>query len=249
MPRAKEVKAFTFPRVLTERTFHYCPGCHHGIAHRLLAEVIEELGVRERAYGVASIGCACFLYHYFDVDICEAPHGRACAAATGAKRARPELVVFTYQGDGDFAAIGLTESLHAAARGERITAIMINNTVYGMTGGQLSPTTLPGQRTTTTPEGRDPRIYGYPLKVAEILAAFPGVAFCARVAVNRPKRVLEAREALRKAFLAQIEDRGFGYVEFLSACPVNWKLDPVRAAEKVDELAETFPLGVFRDLS
>lgn len=241
------MKAFTFPQVLTDRSFHYCPGCHHGIAHRLLAEVLEELGVQERAYGVASIGCACFLYYYFDVDICEAPHGRACAAATGAKRARPELVVFTYQGDGDFAAIGLTESLHAAARGERITAIMINNTVYGMTGGQLSPTTLPGQRTTTTPEGRDPRVYGYPLKVAEILAGFPGVAFCARVAVNTPKRVREAKEALRKAFLAQIENRGFGYVEFLSACPVNWKLDAVRAAEKVDELTETFPLGVFRD--
>jgi len=245
--KSQKVKDYRFPRVLRDRPFHYCPGCHHGIAHRLLAEVIEELGVRDRAYGVASIGCSCFLYYYFDVDICEAPHGRACAVATGAKRARPELVVFTYQGDGDFAAIGLTESLHAAARGERITAIMINNTVYGMTGGQLSPTTLPGQRTTTTPEGRDPRVYGYPMKVAEMLAEFPGVAFCARVAVNTPKRVLSAREALRKAFLAQIEDRGFGYVEFLSACPVNWRLDPIKAAEKVDELAKTFPIKVFKD--
>jgi len=237
---------FVFPRVLTERPFHYCPGCHHGIVHRLLAEVLEELELRERAYGVASIGCACFLYYYFDIDICEAPHGRACAAATGAKRARPELAVFTYQGDGDFAAIGLNESLQAAARGERITAIMINNTVYGMTGGQLSPTTLPGQRTTTTPEGRDPRMYGYPLKVAEILAQFPGVAYCARVAVNSPRRVLEARQALRQAFLAQLEDRGFGYVEVLSACPVNWKLDPVSANKKVDELTQTFPLKIFR---
>ncbi len=242
-------KAQIFPSVLRERPFHYCPGCHHGIAHRLLAEVIEELGIRERAYGLASIGCACFLYYYFDVDICEAPHGRSCAAATGAKRARPDLVVFTYQGDGDFAAIGLGESLHAAARGERITAIMINNTVYGMTGGQLSPTTVVGQRTTTTPQGRDPQHYGHPMQIAEILASFPGVAFCARVAVNTPKRVLEAKEALRKAFLAQLEDRGFGYVEFLSACPINWKTDPVEALEKVDELVETFPLKIFKDLS
>ncbi len=242
-----KLNTYRFPKVLKDKIFHYCPGCHHGIAHRLLAEVIEELNLRDRAYGVASIGCACFLYHYFDVDICEAPHGRACAAATGAKRARPELVVFTYQGDGDFAAIGLTESIHAAARGERITAIMINNTVYGMTGGQLSPTTLPGQRTTTTPEGRDPQTYGYPLKVAEILANFPGVAFCARVAVNTPKRVLEARKALKKAFLAQLKDRGFGYVEFLSACPVNWRMTPVEASRWIEELTRTFPLGVFKD--
>ncbi len=245
MLHKKELK---FPRSLKKNAFHYCPGCHHGIAHRIVAEVIDELGIRERCYGVASIGCACFLYNYFDVDICEAPHGRACAAATGAKRARPDLVVFTYQGDGDFAAIGLTESVHAAARGERITAIMINNTVYGMTGGQLSPTTVPGQKTTTTPEGRDPRVYGYPLKVAEMFAEFPGVAFCARVALNKPARVLEAKEAVRKAFQAQLLDKGFGFVEILSACPVNWKVDPITAVARVDELAESFPLKVFRDL-
>ncbi len=238
---------FLFPKSLKKTLFHYCPGCHHGIVHRLLCEVIDELNLREKTIGIASIGCACFLYNYIDVDIVEAPHGRSCSAGTGIKRARPDLIVFTYQGDGDFAAIGLGDSLHAASRGERLTVIMINNTVYGMTGGQSSPTTLLGQRTTTAPRGRDPKVMGYPLLVAEILANFPGVAYCARVAVNSPARVLEAKKAIRKAFLAQLEDKGFGYVEVLSACPINWKLDPVSAAKQIDKLCETFPLGVFKE--
>jgi 2-oxoglutarate ferredoxin oxidoreductase subunit beta len=177
----------------------------------------------------------------------EAPHGRSCSAGTGIKRARPDLIVFTYQGDGDFAAIGLGDSLHAASRGERITAIMINNTVYGMTGGQASPTTIIGQKTTTTPFGRKPEEQGYPLKVAEILSNFEGVAYAARVAVNNPKRVIEAKKAITKAFLAQLEDKGFAYVEVLSACPINWKMDPVSATKYVDKLTEIFPLGVFRE--
>ncbi|BAU24100.1 2-oxoglutarate oxidoreductase [Caldimicrobium thiodismutans] len=238
---------FKFPQSLKKTLFHYCPGCHHSIIHRLLCEVIDELEIRDKTVGLASIGCACFLYFYIDVDIIEAPHGRSCSAGTGIKRARPDLVVFTYQGDGDFAAIGLGDSLHAGSRGEKITAIMINNTVYGMTGGQVSPTTLPMQKTTTTPSGRDPSKEGYPLKVAEILAGFEGVAFCARVAVNTPQRVLQAKKALKKAFLAQIEERGFGYIEFLSACPVNWKMDPLSATRHIDKLAEVFPLKIFKD--
>jgi 2-oxoglutarate ferredoxin oxidoreductase subunit beta len=238
---------FKFPQSLKKTLFHYCPGCHHSIIHRLLCEVIDELGIRDKTVGLASIGCACFLYFYIDVDIVEAPHGRSCSAGTGIKRARPDLIVFTYQGDGDFAAIGLGDSLHAGSRGEKITALMINNTVYGMTGGQVSPTTLPMQKTTTTPSGRDPSREGYPLKVAEILAGFEGVAFCARVAVNTPQRVLQAKRALKKAFLAQIEERGFGYIEFLSACPVNWKMDPLSATKYVDKLAEVFPLKIFKD--
>ena len=238
---------FRFPKSLKRNNFHYCPGCHHSLVHRILCEVIDELNLRERTIGIASIGCACFIYNYIDVDMVEAPHGRSCSAGTGIKRARPDLIVFTYQGDGDFAAIGLGDSLHAASRGERITAIMINNTVYGMTGGQASPTTIIGQKTTTTPFGRKPEEQGYPLKVAEILSNFEGVAYAARVAVNNPKRVIEAKKAITKAFLAQLEDKGFAYVEVLSACPINWKMDPVSATKYVDTLTEIFPLGVFRE--
>ncbi len=241
-------QVFKFPKSLKKNPFHYCPGCHHSIVHRLVCEVIDELGIQEKSVGIASIGCSCFLYFYIDVDILESPHGRACAVATGVKKAKPELVVFTYQGDGDFSAIGFNESFHSALRGEKITAIMINNTVYGMTGGQLSPTTLPGQKTTTTPEGRDPSLYGYPPKIAEIFAGLDGVAFSGRFAVNTPKRVLETKKAIKKAFLAQIHNLGFGYVEVLSSCPINWKLDPVSATKQVDKLAEFFPLGTFKDL-
>jgi 2-oxoglutarate ferredoxin oxidoreductase subunit beta len=240
-------KFFKVPKSLKETPFHYCPGCHHSIAHRLLCETIDELGIQDKALGIASIGCSCFLYFYIDVDIVEAPHGRACAAATGAKRARPDLIVFTYQGDGDFSAIGFNESFHSALRGERITAIMINNTIYGMTGGQASPTTVPGQKTTTTPEGKDPEVCGYPPKIAEILAGLEGVAFSARVALNTPKRIIEAQKAIKNAFLAQIHNLGFGFVEILSACPINWKMDPVTATKHVDKLTEIFPLGIFKD--
>lgn len=241
------LKAFKFPKSLKKTLFHYCPGCHHSIIHRLLCEVIDELEIREKTVGIASIGCSCFLYFYIDVDIVEAPHGRSCSAGTGIKRARPDLCVFTYQGDGDFAAIGLGDSLHAGSRGENITAIMINNTVYGMTGGQVSPTTLPFQKTTTTPQGRDPKKEGYPLKVAEILAGFEGVAFCARTAVNTPQRVIEAKRLLKRAFETQLLGLGFSYIEFLSACPVNWKMDPLSATRYIDKLAEIFPIKVFKD--
>lgn len=240
-------EVFKFPKSLKKNIFHYCPGCHHSIVHRLLCEVIDELNLRDRTIGLASIGCACFLYFYIDVDIVEAPHGRSCSVATGIKRAQPELVVFTYQGDGDFAAIGLGDSLHAASRGESITALMINNTVYGMTGGQLSPTTVLQQKTTTTPSGRDPKKEGFPLKMAEVLSNFEGVAFCARTAVNTPKRVIETKRLLRKAFLAQLENRGFSYLEILSTCPVNWKMDALSANKHIDKLIEIFPLGVFKD--
>ncbi|MFN4197135.1 MAG: thiamine pyrophosphate-dependent enzyme, partial [Caldimicrobium sp.] len=241
-------KKFKFPKSLKRNYFHYCPGCHHSLIHRLLCETIDELGIQEKVIGIASIGCSCLLYNYIDVDIVEAPHGRSCSVATGLKRARPDLVVFTYQGDGDFAAIGLGDSLHAASRGEKITAIMINNTVYGMTGGQLSPTTIPHQKTTTSPFGRDPNTYGYPLKVAEMLSVFEGVSLSARVAVNNPKRILEAKKVLKKAFLYQIEGKGFSFVEFLSSCPINWKRDPVSATKYIDKLTTYYPLGIFKDI-
>ncbi|NPA40507.1 MAG: 2-oxoglutarate oxidoreductase [Thermodesulfobacteria bacterium] len=240
-------KAFKVPKSLKDRPFHYCPGCHHSIAHRLVCEVIDELGIQDKSLAIASIGCSCFLYFYLDIDIVEAPHGRGCAAATGAKRARPDLVVFTYQGDGDFSAIGFNESFHAALRGEKITAIMINNTIYGMTGGQASPTTVPGQKTTTTPQGKDPNYYGYPPKIAELLSNLEGVAFSARVALNSPKRIIEAKKAIKNAFLAQINGLGFGFVEILSACPINWRMDPVKALDQVEELTKIFPLGVFKN--
>jgi 2-oxoglutarate ferredoxin oxidoreductase subunit beta len=240
-------KPFQVPKSLKKTSFHYCPGCQHGVAHRLVCEVIDELGIQDKSLAISSIGCSVFLYFYIDVDMTEAPHGRACAAATGAKRARPDLVVFTYQGDGDFAAIGFNESFQAAARGEKITSIMINNTIYGMTGGQASPTTLPGQKTTTTPAGRDPEIFGYPPKIAEILATLEGVAYSARVALNSPKRIVEAKRAIKNAFLAQINNLGFGFVEILSTCPINWKMDPVSAVKAVDKVIEYFPLGIFKD--
>ncbi len=240
-------KFFHPPKSLKDTPFHYCPGCSHSIAHRVLCEVIDELGIQEKALGIASIGCSCFLYFYIDVDIVEAPHGRACAAATGAKRANPDMVVFTYQGDGDFGAIGWGESFHAALRGEKITAIMMNNTLYGMTGGQASPTTIPEQKTTTTPFGKDPSESGYPLRAAEILAGLEGVAFSGRFALNNPKRILETKKAIKKAFLAQIKGLGFGFVEILSACPINWKMDPISALKRVDELTQVFPLGTFKD--
>lgn len=238
---------FRFPKSLKPTPFHYCPGCHHGIVHRLLCEVIDELEIREKTLGISSIGCSVFLYFYIDVDIVEAPHGRACAAATGAKRARPDLVVFTYQGDGDFSAIGFNESFHAALRGEKITTIMINNTVYGMTGGQVSPTSFPGQKTTTTPEGKDPNFYGYPPKIAEILSNLDGVAYSCRTAVNTPKRIIDTKKAIKKAFLAQIHNLGYSFVEILCACPINWKMDPVSATKFIDKLIEYFPLGIFKD--
>ena len=238
---------FERPRTLTPVSTHYCPGCGHGIIHRLVAEVIDELGVREKTVTVAPVGCAVLLYNYFDVDAYEAAHGRAPAIATGCKRVHPELVVFTYQGDGDLAAIGTAEIVHAAARGEKITTIFVNNAVYGMTAGQMAPTTLVGQKTTTTPDGRSPERAGYPLRVCEMLATIKGAAYVARVSVTNPRNIIQARKAIKKAFEVQIKRLGFSLVEILSQCPTNWHMTPVEAAKWVDEkMASYFPLGEFK---
>ena len=247
-PAAGEKLVFDTTPVLNERLTHYCPGCHHGIAHRLVGETLHELGVADRTILVAAVGCATFTYDYFNVDGLEAPHGRACAVATGVRRTRPEAVVFTYQGDGDMAAIGMAESLHAANRGERITAIFINNTVYGMTGGQMAPTTLLGQKTTTTRDGRRMEREGGPIHLAEIMAGLDGVAFAARCALDTVRHVREAKKAMRRAFEAQIRGLGFGFLELLSGCPTNWHMDPVAASRHIAEaMIPVFPLGVFRD--
>jgi 2-oxoglutarate ferredoxin oxidoreductase subunit beta len=227
---------------------HFCPGCHHGTIHRLVADAIDHFDVQDRTIGVASVGCSVFLYGYFDVDVVEAPHGRAPAVATGVKRARKESIVFTYQGDGDLAAIGTSEILHAANRGEALTVIFVNNTTYGMTGGQMAPTTLPGQKTVTSPYGRNLQSDGYPIRMAELLAGLEGTAFSVRVAVNNPKNVLQAGKAIRKAFEFQVEGKGFSFVEVLSACPTNWGMNPLKANERVgEEMIPYFQLGTFKD--
>jgi 2-oxoglutarate ferredoxin oxidoreductase subunit beta len=236
------------PRALRDVPMHYCPGCTHGIIHRLVAETIDRFELRHRAIGVASVGCSVFAYQYLDVDFQQAAHGRAPAVATGIKRLLPDRVVFTYQGDGDLASIGAAEVLHAAARGERITVIFVNNGVYGMTGGQMAPTTLPGMRTTTTPLGRDVRREGFPLRMTELLAGLDGVAYAARVAVTSPARIHRAQRAIDAAFRAQLEDRGFAIVELLSTCPVTWGLAPVEAIAWCEaHMIPAFPLGVFKD--
>ena len=236
------------PRALSDKPFHYCPGCTHGIAHRLVAEVIDELGILERTIGVASVGCSVFAYEYFRCDFQQAAHGRAPAVATGIKRVLPDAVVFTYQGDGDLAAIGTAEILHAAARGERITVIFINNAIYGMTGGQMAPTTLVGQTTTTTPGGRQPERAGYPIRMSEIVASLEGAAYVARMSLHDPLHVGRAKRAIRKAFEAQIAGLGFSMVELLSSCPVNWGLSPREALRWIEErMIPHFPLGELKD--
>ncbi|AFG34491.1 thiamine pyrophosphate-dependent enzyme [Fervidobacterium pennivorans subsp. shakshaketiis] len=236
------------PEALTEREFTYCPGCTHGIIHRLVAEVIDELGIREKTIAVAPIGCSVFAYQFFNTDATVAAHGRAPAVATGMKRARPDLYVFTYQGDGDLAAIGTAEIVHAANRGEKITTIFVNNAIYGMTGGQMAPTTLLGMKTTTTPYGRSAENDGYPLHVAEIIKEARGVAFLARTKVNTPQDVVKTKKAIKKAFLAQIKGLGFGMVEVLSTCPTNWGIDPVSALKWLEQhMVPEYPLGVFVD--
>ena len=238
---------FGRPRTLTSASTHYCPGCGHGIIHRLVAEVIDELGIREKTVAVAPVGCAVLLYNYFDLDAYEAAHGRAPAIATGCKRVHPELVVFTYQGDGDLAAIGTAEIVHAAARGERITTIFVNNAIYGMTGGQMAPTTLIGQKTTTTPNGRMPEKAGYPIRVCEMLATLEGAAYISRVSVSNSKNIIQAKKAIKKAFETQIRNLGFSLVEVLSQCPTNWHMTPVESTKWVDEkMASYFPLGEFK---
>ena len=239
---------FERPNALCDTPTHYCPGCTHGIIHRLVAEVIDEMGIEGETVGVCPVGCAVMAYDYFNCDMIEAPHGRAPAVATGVKRANPELSVFTYQGAGDLAAIGTCETMHAAARGENITVIFVNNTIYGMTGGQMAPTTIPGQVTQTTPFGRDPRLQGFPLKMCEILAQLDGTALAQRVSVDSPAHIKEAKAAIRKAFDNQKHKRGFSIVEVLSTCPTNWGMTPQEAMERLrKEMIPYFPLGVYKD--
>ena len=235
-------------RGLTDVKFHYCPGCNHGIAHRLVAETIEELGLEDNVIGVAPVGCSVFAYDYFNCDMFEAAHGRAPAVATGIKRVHPNTCVFTYQGDGDLASIGTNEIIHAAHRGEKITVIFINNAIYGMTGGQMAPTSLPGQITQTTPYGRDTNTAGYPVRVCEMLSTLDGVAFAQRVTVDNVKNVNIARKAIKKAFQYQMEGHGLNIVEVLSTCPTNWGMSPVEAIKWLeDNMIPYYPLGVYKD--
>ena len=234
------------PEAMTDVPFPYCPGCSHGTIHRLVAEVMDELGITGRAVGITSAGCSVRNWRQFDCDMVMSLHGRGPAVATGLKRARPELVVFTYQGDGDMAAIGTGEIIHAASRCERITVIYVNNGVFGATGGQQAPTTLVGEKTTSYPSGRDPKVSGYPLKMAELLAMVSPDSYIARVSVHDVKHTLKAKKAIQEAFLIQMRGEGFGLVEILAACPTNWKMDPVRCMEKIaSEFIDHYPLGIF----
>ena len=236
------------PHVMTETHTHYCPGCTHGIIHRLVGEAIDALGIEGRTIGVAPVGCSVLAYNYFNLDMTVAAHGRAPAVATGLKRANPESIVFTYQGDGDLASIGMAEAVHAAARNENITIIFVNNAVYGMTGGQMAPTSLPGQLTQTSPYGRDVELCGLPVKVCEMLSQLDGPAYIARVAANSPKNVLAAKRAIEKAFRNQVEGKGFSLVEVLSSCPTNWGLAPKEALKWLESaMIPYYPLGVYKD--
>ncbi|MBQ3815556.1 MAG: 2-oxoglutarate oxidoreductase [Clostridia bacterium] len=239
---------FDRPEALSDVPLHYCPGCTHGIVHRLVAETIDEFGILGNTVGIAPVGCSVFAYNYFECDMIEAAHGRAPAVATGLKRTRPDTVVFTYQGDGDLAAIGTAETVHAATRGENITVIFINNCIYGMTGGQMAPTTIPGQVTTTSPYGRKRNVQGSPIRVCEMLSTLDGVALAARVTVDCPKNILQAKKMIKKAFQNQIDKKGFSIVEVLSTCPTNWGLTPQKALQWVDEkMIPYYPLGVYKD--
>ncbi|NLM73375.1 MAG: 2-oxoglutarate oxidoreductase [Clostridiaceae bacterium] len=237
---------FRPPHALCDVPMHYCPGCTHGIAHRLVAEAIDELGIEGSTVGVSPVGCAYNNYLYFNCDMVQAAHGRAPAVATGIKRSLPDHAVFTYQGDGDLAAIGTAEIVHAAARGENITVIFINNTIYGMTSGQMAPTTLLGQVTTTTPLGRDPKVNGYPIRVCEMLATLQGPVYIERVSLHDIKHIRKAKEAVKKAFKVQLAGKGFSLVEILSTCPTNWGLTPIEALKRIEnEMIPHYPLGVF----
>ena len=241
---------FDKPHALTDAPLHYCPGCTHGIIHRLVAEAIDELGIEGRTVGVASVGCSVMAYNYFACDMIQAAHGRAPAVATGAKRANPDNIVFTYQGDGDLAAIGTAETVHSAARGENITIIFVNNAIYGMTGGQMAPTSLPGQVTQTSPYGRDVKVAGYPVKVCEMLSQLDGATYLERVAVNNEKNVKNAKRAIKKAFENQVNGLGFSLVEVISTCPTNWGKTPEAALEWVEEkMIPYYPLGVYKDIT
>ncbi len=240
---------FEKTKMLTDKPFHYCPGCTHGIIHRLVAESIEELGMADKAIGVAPVGCAVFAYEYFNCDMQEAAHGRAPAVATGIKRVRPDSLVFTYQGDGDLASIGSAEIMHAAARGEKITTIFVNNATYGMTGGQMAPTTLINQVTTTSPYGRTPELNGNPIRVSEMLATLDGPAYIARVSVHNAAAIRNAKKSIKKAFEMQINKKGFALVEVLSTCPTNWGLSPVESLNWLQEnMMPHYPLGVYKEV-
>ena len=239
---------FKKPSALTDSPLHYCPGCTHGIIHRLVAESLDELGVTGKTVGVAPVGCSVMAYDYFACDMVEAAHGRAPAVATGLKRAMPDNVIFTYQGDGDLASIGMAETVHAATRNENITIIFVNNAIYGMTGGQMAPTSLPGQVTQTSPYGRDVKTAGYPIKVSELLSSLDAPYYIERVAVNNVKNVKNAKKAILKAFKNQIDKKGFSLIEVVSTCPTNWGLTPTKALKWLEEnMLPYYPLGVYRD--
>lgn len=241
---------FKKPNALTDMPMHYCPGCTHGIIHRLVAEAIDELNIEGRTVGVAPVGCSVMAYDYFACDMVEAAHGRAPAVATGLKRACPDNIIFTYQGDGDLAAIGMCETVHAATRGENITVIFVNNAIYGMTGGQMAPTSLPGQVTQTSPYGRDVKAVGYPIRVCEMLSTLDGVAFAQRVTVDCVKNVNIAKRAIKKAFEIQMKGLGYSIVEVISSCPTNWGLAPNEALEWLREnMLPYYPLGVYKDIT
>jgi 2-oxoglutarate ferredoxin oxidoreductase subunit beta len=242
-------KVYQRPRSLRDVPMHYCPGCGHSIIHRLIAELLDEMKLRESAICVPPAGCAVLAYYYLDIDMVEAPHGRATAVATGIKRVRPDNMVFSYQGDGDLAAIGTAEALHTANRGENITVIFVNNAVYGMTGGQMAPTTLAGMKTTTTPAGRNPKIDGPPIKVCELLQGLDNTVYLERTAVNSPANVIKTKKAIKKAFNYQKKQAGFSLVEILSPCPTNWRMDAVASCGWIDEvMAKEFPLGVIKEV-
>jgi 2-oxoglutarate ferredoxin oxidoreductase subunit beta len=243
-------KVFTRPKCLKPTPFHYCPGCGHSIIHRLVAELIDEMDMSGRIICVPPAGCAVLAYNYFDIDTCESAHGRGCAIATGFKRALPDRIVFTYQGDGDMAAIGTAETIHAANRGEVITSIFVNNAVYGMTGGQMAPTTMIGQKTSTSPYGRRSKVEGYPLKITDLIAQLEGAAYVVRTSVATPAKVMATKKALKRAFEIQIEGLGYTLVEVLSPCPTNWKVSPKEAFIYLEEIMEKqYPLGVFKDIT
>ena len=246
----KEQKTlFSRPHALADNIFHYCPGCTHGIVHRLVAEVLDDLGIEGITIGVCPVGCSVLAYNYFNCDMAQAAHGRAPAVATGLKRANPDSVVFTYQGDGDLASIGMAETIHAALRGEKITVIFINNAIYGMTGGQMAPTSLPGQVTQTSPYGRDVAVAGYPVKVCELLSSIEGVALAQRVTVDTPRHVNQAKKAIRKGFQYQIEGLGYSIIEVISTCSTNWGMTPQDAFEWMRQnMLPYYPLGVYKDI-
>jgi len=241
---------FEKPKALTGVQTHYCPGCTHGIIHRLVAQAIDELGIEGKTVGVAPVGCSVLAYNYFSCDMVQAPHGRAPAVATGLKRAKPDNIIFSYQGDGDLAAIGTAETVHAATRGENICVFFVNNAIYGMTGGQMAPTTLPNQITQTTPYGRNVKTAGNPIRVCEMLSTLDGVALAQRVSVDSIKNINVAKKAIKQAFQNQIDGKGYSIIEILSTCPTNWGLTPVEALDWLREnMLPYYPLGVYKDIS